>query len=215
MNLKTFALPSRTGPGAARTTKLNQEPIAPRSVLREFLKRTAPIILATLIAPAWAAAQNAPKALDLNFPNLAAQAKEKAEVDLDADALAGAAQMVKAQKGVADALSGVKGVHVRHYEFAAEGAYKDSDLDSLRSKVAADSSWSRIINVKEPKESTQIFLLKGENTLGGLLVINAEAKEVNVVEVLGNVDLSRLQEVVKSSISYDLKASAAHAEAEK
>lgn len=165
-------------------------------------------ILAALALPAWAAAQNIPQTLDLNFPNLAAQAKEKAEVDLDESALAAAAKLAGGKKLNAEALSGVKGVHVRHYEFAAEGAYKDSDLDPLRQQAAGNQAWSRIINVKEAKESTQIYILKADGGPGGLLVINAEAKEVNIVEILGSVDLAHLQEVVKSSISYDLKASA-------
>jgi hypothetical protein len=158
-------------------------------------------ILAALLAPAWAGAQK----LDLNFPNLAAQAKEKAEVDLDGQALTTAMQMAKGKSEKAEAaLSSVQGVYVRHYTFASDGAYRDSDLDPLRKQVEGNSAWSRIINVKEPKESTQIYLLKS----GGFLVVNAEAKEVNVVEILGSIDLAHMQELVNSTIKYDLKAAA-------
>ena len=167
--------------------------------------------MAALLVPAWVAAQE----LKLDFPNLAAQAKEKAEVDLDSSAISAALAMAagKNEKAGAlaksNALSGITAVHVRHYEFAAEGAYKDSDLDPVRQQAGGSSAWSRIVNVTEPKESTQIYMLKGDSGPGGLLVINSEAKEVNVVEILGTIDLAHLQEVVKSSISYDLKAAAA------
>jgi hypothetical protein len=177
------------------------------------MKTLTATVMAALLVPAFAAAQD----LKLDFPNLAAKAKQKAEVDLDAATLAQAGALAGGKKGTEkggnlDALSGVKAVHVRNYEFAEAGAYADSDLDPLRRQVAANSAWSRIVNVREEHESTQIYILKApEDQPGGLLVISAEAKEVTVVEILGTVELSRLQEVVKSSISYDLKASAANA----
>jgi hypothetical protein len=164
-------------------------------------------VMAAFLLPAFAAAQD----LKLDFPNLAAKAKKKAEIDLDAAALAQASALAGEKKAPAAALSGLKGVHVRNYEFAEAGAYADSDLDPLRQQVAGNSAWSRIINVKEEHESTQIYILKANGGPGGLLVIAAEAKEVSVVVVLGTIDLAHLQEVVQSSISYDLKASAANA----
>jgi hypothetical protein len=161
-------------------------------------------VITALALPVFAAAQK----LDLDFPNLAAAATEKAEVDVDGSTLAQAAALAGGKAGPADALSGVKGVHVRHYAFATEGAYKDSELEPLRKHVAADSAWSRIVNVKEEHGSTQIYILKTDSGPGGLLVISSEAKEVNVVEVLGTIELSRLKEVVDSSIKYDLQAAA-------
>jgi hypothetical protein len=140
--------------------------------------------------------------LNLDFPNLAAQAKEKAEVNLDAVALAALGRKPE----IKGALSGVTGVFVRHYEFGAAGAYSDSDLDPLRREVEGDAAWSSIVSVKESSESTQIFVLKVGGTPGGLLVISAEPKEVTVVEILGTVDLAHLQEVVKSTIQFDLKS---------
>jgi hypothetical protein len=178
-------------------------------------------VLAALMLPAFAISQerSAPTAgaqkLNLDFPDLAAKAREKAEVDLDAAALGQARQLAgqaadgKAKEAV-NALSGVNGVHVRHYEFADANAYSDSVLDPLRKQVSANPAWSRIISVKEKNENTEIFIMvPGAVPAGGLLVISAEAKEVNVVEILGTVELGRLKELVKSSISYDLKASAA------
>jgi hypothetical protein len=166
-------------------------------------------VTAALLLPAWAAAQKPASAagqkLNLNFPSLAAQAKEKVEVDLDGDTVAQSLELAGGKKG-ADALSGVKAVHVRNYEFAAAGAYPVSALDPLRRQVAANPAWSRIVNVKEENESTEIFFLKPDaGQPGGFLLISAEAKEVTVVEVLGTLELSRLQELVQSSVSYDLK----------
>jgi hypothetical protein len=160
--------------------------------------KTFAIAGATLLFSVAAAAQK----LNLDFPNLAAQAREKAEVDLDAAALSALGQ----KRQIESALSGVSGIFVRHYEFADAGAYSDSDLDPLRRQVEGDAAWSRIVSVKEAGESTQIFALKAGGAPGGLLVISAEPKEVTIVEILGTVDLSHLQEVVKSTIKFDLKS---------
>ena len=154
--------------------------------------------------------------LDLNFPNLAAAAKEKAEVDLDGDTLA-AARGIAGAKAPAGAFSGVKKFMCGTTSFGAPGAYANSEIDPLRKQVAADASWSRIVSVQEKNESTQVYLLKpgadsASTSPGGLLVIATEPKEVTVVELLGSVDLAhlaRLQELVQSSISYDLKSAAA------
>jgi hypothetical protein len=170
-------------------------------------------LMAAVFLPACAYTQTpgAAQKLNLNFPKLAAQAREKAEVDLDAAALGQARQMAGQSKESTNALSGVNGVFVRHYEFAEKGAYSDSDLDPLRQQVSANAAWTRIISVKEENEHTQIYIMApGADPAGGLLVISAEAKEVNVVEVLGTLELSRLKELVESSIKYDLKADASN-----
>jgi hypothetical protein len=186
------------------------------------MKTLSAAVMAGVLLPALGFAQKpAPQApaaqkLDLNFPDLAAKASEKAEVDLDGAALGLARQMAGAATGqavngqgqaAASLLSGVQGVFVRHYEFAEAGAYLDRDLDPLRKQVASNPAWSRIINVKEKGESTEIFIMApAADQPGGFLIISTEAKEVNVVQILGAVELDRLRELVKSSISYDLKA---------
>jgi hypothetical protein len=172
------------------------------------VKLFATATIATLLMPAgtWAQAQapnnssiNPNKKLDLNFPNLAAKAAEKSEVDLDG----------AVAKAAAGGL-GVTGIFVRHYEFEEAGAYSERDLDPLRKQVAADPAWMRVLSVKEKGEDTQIFMRApgADQDSGGFLVIATEATEVNVVQILGTIELSRLQELVKSSISYDLSAAA-------
>jgi hypothetical protein len=164
--------------------------------------------VAALLAPTWAAAQK----LELNFDALAAKAREKAEVDLDGAALKQSLQLLGQNPKDPDApspFSGVQGLFVRHYEFAAPGAYSDSDLVSVRKQVASGSGWSRIVNVKEKNESVEIYMLTPAGAKpGGFLLIAAEPKELTVVHVIGPLDVSRLQELVNSRISYDLKTAA-------
>jgi len=140
------------------------------------------------------------QSVDINLDALAAKAKEKAEVTLEGSLLTQALQ--NAPEKVKGAVANVSRVVVRHYEFATDGQYSDSDLEAIRKQV---STWSRVINVKEEHESTEIYLLSQNGKTAGFLLISAEPKELTVVHVAGSIDLASLQEVVNSTIHYDLK----------
>ena len=143
------------------------------------------------------------QAVDINLDSLSAKAKDKAEVTLEGPLLTLALQ--KAPEKVKNAAENVSRVVVRHYEFDKTDQYSDADLDTIRKQV---SSWSRVINVKEDHETTQIYMLNQEGKPAGFLLISAEPKELTVVHVVGSIDLASLQAVVKSTISYDLKSAA-------
>ncbi|MBZ5676479.1 MAG: DUF4252 domain-containing protein [Acidobacteriia bacterium] len=155
--------------------------------------------LGLAFASAFASAQ----ALDFNLDALSAKAKEKAEVTLEGSLLTQALQ--NAPEKVKGAVGNVSRVVVRHYEFDRTDQYSDADLDPIRKQL---SSWSRIINVKEDHESTEIYMLNQNGKPAGFLLISAEAKELTVVHIVGAIDLASLQAVVKSTISYDLKSAA-------
>jgi hypothetical protein len=125
--------------------------------------------------------------LELKFDTLAAKASDKAEVDLDGALLRLAAQhglSKKDQDGKAtagDFLSDLKEVHVRHYEFDKAGSYSDQDLAPLRKQVSEGAGWSRILNVKEKDETTEIFVLSQGGKVSSCLILSAEATELSVV----------------------------------
>ena len=94
--------------------------------------------------------------LDINLDTLSAKAKEKAEVTLEGSLLAQALQIAPAN--VKSAIANVTRVVFRHYEFATESrAVLDPDLDAIRKQVS--DPWSRLLNVKEEHESTEIYML--------------------------------------------------------
>lgn len=162
------------------------------------MKTLAWMALTVALVPAWG------QKLEINFDNLAAKAHEKAEVDLDRPTMD---MLLKnsGAKGLDGVLSGVEGVAVRNYEFDQAGAYSDADLEPLRKQVASGTGWSRIVNVKEGHESTEIYMFSQGDTPGGFLIISAEPKELTVVHVQGKIQLAQLQELVQSSVKFDLK----------
>ena len=142
--------------------------------------------------------------LDINLDTLSAKAKEKAEVTLEGSLLTQALQT--APVNVKSAVANVSRVLVRHFEFDKTGQYLDTDLDGLRKQVSSGAGWSRVLNVKEEHESTEIYMLSQDGKPAGFLLISAEPKELTVVHVVGSIDLASLRAVVDSTIHYDLKS---------
>jgi len=153
--------------------------------------------LSLVLVSAVASAQT----LNFDLDAVAAKAKEKAEVTLEGALLAQALQM--APDKVKTAGANVSRIVLRHYEFDQTGQYSDSDLDGIRKQV---SNWPRLVNVKDEKESVEIYMLTQNGKPGGFLLMVAEPKELTVIHVVGSIDLASLKEVVNSTIHYDLNS---------
>lgn len=145
--------------------------------------------------------------IDFNLDALAAKAKEKAEITFDGSMLAEA--LKSAPEKVKGSITNVSRFVLRHFEFEKEGEYSNSDLDNIRKQASSAAGWSRILSSKEEKESVDIYVLNQGGKPGGFLLIAAEAKELTVIHVIGSIELATLQEVVKSTIAYDLSTAGA------
>ena len=120
---------------------------------------------------------------------LASNAKESTNITLEGDALKLATGFLG--QG-ADALKGLTGVYVRSYEYEQPGQYKDEDLAPLRAYIKS-LNWTKVVDLKEPKESTEIYLHPlPDNKLGGLAIVSAEAKEITVVLISGVMNAADL-----------------------
>jgi len=159
------------------------------------------VVIAALAGIMWAPVAPAQK-LDLKFDALAAKASEKAEVDLDGALLRLATRHAKAEVG--DLLGDLKELHVRHYEFDKTGSYSDQDLAPLRKQVSEGAGWSRILNVKEKDETTEIFVLSQGGKVSGCLILSAEANELSVVHIVGSLTLAQVKELAHSDAFHDL-----------
>lgn len=155
-------------------------------------------------APAVVCAQK----IELKLDAVAAKATQKEEIDLEGPMLEAvisqAREKAKEKAGdkAADLFSGVKGVHVRHYEFAQPGAYSDADLASVRAQLKPEAGWSSMVNVKEKNESTQVLAHKDGDQVTGLFVLAEEPRELTVVQIAGSLSLEKLSELVQSSVKF-------------
>jgi hypothetical protein len=175
------------------------------------MRITLPLILASLLAPPFVWGQK----LELKLDHLKAKASDSAEVDLDGSALelalkSGLQNFVKPGKQfnaeqIKQVIAGLKGVYVRHFEFAKPGEYSDVDVESVVKQVQGDPAWARLLRVKEKDERVEIYLQSKADQIAGVLVLVAEAKELTVVNVVGTIALDQLKELVSSTLHYDLK----------
>jgi hypothetical protein len=50
----------------------------------------------------------------------------------------------------------------------------------------------RVVDTKEKREHTQIFLRQAKSGIGGVVIISAEARELSIVSIDGAIDLKQL-----------------------
>jgi hypothetical protein len=160
---------------------------------RSFLKLA---IIAISLAPVWAAEDFK---LPFNLDKLAERATESVDVTLDQSTLQLASGFLSKddpdEAQVKKMIGKLKGIYVRSFEFDKEGQYSMSDVQALRAQLKGPN-WSRIVGVKSIKgENTEVYLLKNGDQIGGIVVLDAEPKELTIVHVDGSIspeELSRL-----------------------
>ena len=135
-----------------------------------------------------------PKLELTNLDHLAAKASTTVDVNIDERLIR---ITIKALTDPEDAdvrkiVSGLKGIYVKSFEFDNEGEYTASDVEAVRNQLRGPN-WSRLVNVTSRKEgNVEVYILLDGETIGGLAVVSAEAKELTVVNLVGPVDLDKL-----------------------
>jgi hypothetical protein len=151
-----------------------------------------PIIIAgavTLIVSAHASAQTFQ--IPDRIEQLAPKARETVNITLDGPLLQLAGQFLGAnEREIKSLVSNLKAIHVRTFEFDREGQFTEADLDLVRAQLK--TGWSRIIESREEGEHTEIYVKQDKQTLGGLVIIAAERKELSIVHIDGPIDLRQL-----------------------
>jgi hypothetical protein len=132
-----------------------------------------------------------------SLDGLAAKARESVEITLDANSLQMANGLFGA-KGkddpAAKVLSSLKGITVRTYEFASEGQYDANVLRGFREQLLRQG-WSKMIDVKEGKESFELYLKTEQGKNAGFAMIAAESKELAIIHIDGPIDLAQLNSI--------------------
>jgi hypothetical protein len=128
--------------------------------------------------------------LDLSsLDRLESRAKERSIIDLDPEKLKMASGLLPEQANAK--LAGARAVHVRSYEFDRPGQVTASDLDGVRSQLKGPN-WSRIVDVKEKDEATEIWFYSEGGKMGGMAILSVERDELTVVNIVGAIDLKSL-----------------------
>jgi hypothetical protein len=161
------------------------------------------MILGLWIAVTGVAAARAQDDLPAPSPiekTLAERATHVTEVTLDKNMLAFAAKFMDKDKDddkdareAKDMIRNLKGVYVREYEFDKDHSYTADELAGLR-KYFEGSDWSPMIHerTKGIAEGTDIYLKLVGGQVQGLFILDAEARELSLVLILGPVDIDKI-----------------------
>lgn len=148
------------------------------------------VFVLTLAAPLSA------QRVNIDFPGLAAKARETVDVTLDGPLLKFAAKFLNPsdpdQREAREIVSKLEGIYVRSYEFDREGEYDRTIIDRLRAQLGPN--WKRIVTVQSrDKDNVDIFVdMRADNIVHGLVVISAEPRELTLVNLVGPVDIDKL-----------------------
>ena len=162
------------------------------------MKTTIALVAFTLLVPAAASAQGA--RLNLSFlDRLGERASEKQEITIDSSMLkTGSAFVPAGPKGDAakQIMSELEGIYVRSYEFDDPKAYSMDDINAIRKQLSAPG-WTRIVSNEEKDkggnwELQEVWLFNPGGKLGGIFIINSEPGELQVVNIVGPIDLDKL-----------------------
>jgi hypothetical protein len=168
-----------------------------KSIFQKSLKTIALASLIVLGAAATALAQN-PRIQTSQLDALMAKASQTVDVNIDERLIGLAAKFLGKdpdEKKVKEIVSGLKGIYVKSFEFEKEGEYSVADLESIRSQLR-NTAWSRIVNINSKKDgSVEVYLMQDATKISGLAVLAADAKEITVVNIIGNVDLEKLSQL--------------------
>jgi Domain of unknown function (DUF4252) len=163
-----------------------------------LLSAVLPLFL--LLASAAANAQDARLRFE-NLNKLEDKASDVVEVNIDGKLLETAKRaMTKVSdedtKKVAQAISGLKGIYVRVYNFEKENDYNVSDVEQVRSQMQSPG-WEKLVNVRSKKNNQKIdvFTMFAGDLVSGVTVVVSEAKTIAVVNVVGAIDIDTLVEL--------------------
>ena len=139
-----------------------------------------------------------PAQIQIGLDELAAKAKESVSISLDSSMLQMASSFLGSGKSQDERfrklVSGLKAIHVKTFEFAQDGQYRPEDLQPIRKQLGAPG-WSKIVDIKETRETTEIYTKTEQGKTVGFAILTAEPRELVVVYIEGAVDLAGLADL--------------------
>lgn len=169
-----------------------------KSIKNQSLKLILPLFL--LMSAIGVNAQDARLSFE-KLDRLEGRAQDVVEVNIDGKLLDLAKRvMVKVNdpdsKKVSQAISGLKGIYVRVYNFANENEYNPADIEEIRAQLRSPG-WEKLANVRSKKnnQNIDVFTMFTGDTMSGVAVLISEAKSVALVNVIGPIDIDLLAEM--------------------
>jgi hypothetical protein len=151
------------------------------------------VALAAAMLPACAQEIRMP----VNLDALADKADNAVTVTMDKSMLRLAGKFLNGKEDdeadIRKLIDGLDSVYVRTFEFKHEGEYSMADVEGVRSQLHSPA-WGRLVGVRSKSgENVDVYFKNGSNgTLGGIVVIAAEPRELTIVNIIGTLDPEKL-----------------------
>ena len=135
-----------------------------------------------------------------NLDKLSEKAARVTDVTLDGSLLEFAVKIIeKAEEGDEDVaqlksiIKNLKGIYIKSFEFDEASQYSKADVEAIRSQLTSPR-WTKIVQSidKRHNEHNEIYLLKIGERVGGVVILVAEAKELTVVNIVGDVPVDKI-----------------------
>jgi Domain of unknown function (DUF4252) len=104
-------------------------------------------------------------------------------------------------------LKGLKSVQIRSYQFDADNAYPQSDIDQLRAQLSAPG-WSPLVQVRKrgdaegkARENVDIYVALEDKKVKGLVIIACEPRELTIVNIVGTIDIEQIASLRKTFVA--------------
>jgi hypothetical protein len=170
-----------------------------KSFINHSLKIT--LLALFLFAAVTANAQDAARLRFENLNKLETKARDVVEVNIDGKLLDLAKRVLAKSKEadaqkVAQAISGLKGIYVRVFNFEKENEYDISDVDEIRAQLNSPG-WERLANVRSKRnnQKVDVFTMFTGDIMSGVAVVVSDTKSIAVINVIGPIDIELLTEL--------------------
>jgi hypothetical protein len=99
-------------------------------------------------------------------------------------------------KKVGQAISGLKGIYVRVFNFEKENEYNIADVEEIRAQLRSPG-WEKLANVRSKKNNQRVdvYTMFTGDVMSGVAVVISESKSVALVNVIGPIDIDLLAEM--------------------
>ncbi len=152
------------------------------------------------LSPLLASAANEGRLALPDFAALTAKASDSVVITLDAPLLKMAARFLDSKDAddaaTQDIIRGLQGIYVRSYSFDADLQFSNADIDPIRRQLTAPG-WNRLVQTRSHKShaDVDIYLMTDHDRAIGLAVIASEPRQLTIVNIVGAIDLDKLEKL--------------------
>jgi hypothetical protein len=135
-----------------------------------------------------------------NLDKLSEKAARFTEVTLDGSLLQFAVNLIekvsdddKDVEQLKSIVKNLKGIYIKSFEFDEASQYSKADIDAIRSQLTSPR-WTKIVQSIEKRhnEYDEIYLLKNGDRVAGVVILVAEARELTVVNLVGEIPVDKV-----------------------